>query len=180
MNTLEVLELARAFSFKLREYLSEEEFQKLIVETINEKSTKICHSHDFLDANEIMSEVFCKIKRHQAIDSEHHVDINKAWMLAKSNLFFSKEPLFVKFKDLGEFNSWQETHFEMVAHIQSSVDHPCFVADTHESEGRGGLYLLAEELTDEFEEIHKNTDWKEENYIDEIEIFLSRKHSESK
>jgi hypothetical protein len=41
-------------------------------------------------------------------------------------------------------------------------------------EGIGGLYQLAEDLTDEFESTHEKREWDGE-YYDEIEEFLKTK-----
>lgn len=72
------------------------------------------------------------------------------------------------------FLSWQETHFEVVSAIslQAKKDKPCdIISEIKESQGTGGLYELAEELTDKFENIHKDRDWDDE-FFDAIEAFL--------
>lgn len=72
------------------------------------------------------------------------------------------------------FTSWEETHFEVVSAIslQANKDKPCkVIADIIESQGTGGLYELAEELTDKFEKIHKDRQWDGE-FFDAIEAFL--------
>ena len=75
------------------------------------------------------------------------------------------------------FTSWQETHFEIVSAINTeySKDEPSgLVAERHSEQGHGGLYELAEELTDEFELLNKGRVWDGE-FFDEIEEFLSEK-----
>ncbi|MEN9512512.1 MAG: Cellulophaga phage phi4:1 [Bacteroidota bacterium] len=79
------------------------------------------------------------------------------------------------------FTSWQETHYEVVAAITNEL------ADDHYSEfrddlvhkilrenGHGGLYELAEDLTDEFELLNKGREWDGE-FFEEIERFLDEK-----
>ena len=77
------------------------------------------------------------------------------------------------------FTSWQETHYEVVEKISmiSQMDEaliPPLVSFVYTMGGRGGLYELAEELTDEFEELNKNREWDGE-FFDEIETFLNDK-----
>lgn len=72
------------------------------------------------------------------------------------------------------FTSWQETHFEVAAAIAAklSEDVPAGrVAEVQENHGHGGLYELAEELTDKFEESTQGREWDGE-FFDEIEEFL--------
>lgn len=75
------------------------------------------------------------------------------------------------------FTSWIETHYEVVKAIESeqAKDEPQgVVKDRHESSGHGGLYELAEELTDEFEKLNEGRDWDGE-FFDEIDLFLQEK-----
>jgi hypothetical protein len=75
------------------------------------------------------------------------------------------------------FTSWQETHFEVVQRITQEhlKDEPQgIVKERHEAQGHGGLYELAEELTDEFENLNENRDWNGE-FFDEIDEFLQEK-----
>ena len=73
------------------------------------------------------------------------------------------------------FASWQETHYEVVQAI--TIEHiqdkrTGLVAYRHEAQGIGGLYELAEELTDEFEAIHEGHEWDGE-FFETIEEWLS-------
>lgn len=61
------------------------------------------------------------------------------------------------------FASWQETHYEIVSAIEyeQRKDNPQgVVLERHESQGHGGLYELAEELTDEFENKYNSEHWE--------------------
>lgn len=74
------------------------------------------------------------------------------------------------------FTSWQETHFEVVSQISyiSILDNPYgVVAQRLEESGTGGLYELAEELTDKFEKENEGRCWDGE-FFDEIEEFLAK------
>jgi hypothetical protein len=75
------------------------------------------------------------------------------------------------------FESWHETHFEIVAAI--AIEHQKsepqgVVRERHDAQGHGGLYELAKELTDEFEQLNKGRTWDGE-FFDEIEDFLNKK-----
>lgn len=75
------------------------------------------------------------------------------------------------------FDSWHETHFEVVQAItiEHVKDEPQgVVKQRHEAKGHGGLYELAEELTNEFEELNKGREWDGE-FFDEIGEFLTEK-----
>lgn len=71
------------------------------------------------------------------------------------------------------FTSWTETHHEVVRAI-ALADNGCtsvVVSSVAGMKGTGGLYELAEELTDKFEELHKDTEWDGE-FFDVVEEFL--------
>jgi len=75
------------------------------------------------------------------------------------------------------FSAWQETHFEIVQAItiEHMKDDPSgIVAERHAEQGYGGLYELAEELTDEFETRYANFEW-DGNFFDVIEDFIKEK-----
>lgn len=72
------------------------------------------------------------------------------------------------------FTSWRETFFDVVTRITLIIDNELPSKIVHlimEMEGRGGLYDLAESLTDEFEEIHRGRQWDGE-YVETVEMFL--------
>jgi len=75
------------------------------------------------------------------------------------------------------FSSWQETHYEVVQvitreHIKNNPQG--IVKERHEAQGHGGLYELAEELTDEFEKLNKGRKWDGE-FFEEVDEFLNAK-----
>lgn len=80
------------------------------------------------------------------------------------------------------FASWQETHFEVVCEIRriwgdDNFEYKNFggvVLERYEAQGTGGLYELAQELTDEFELLNKDREWNGEFFC-EIEGFLKEK-----
>jgi hypothetical protein len=57
------------------------------------------------------------------------------------------------------FSAWQETHFEVVSKLQQDEFDSKFVADRYVASGIGGMYELAEELTDEFENLFQGREW---------------------
>lgn len=73
------------------------------------------------------------------------------------------------------FAEWQETHFEIVqAIVLRHTRDNCVgvVKDRHEAQGHGGLYDLAEELTDKFELMHQNKDDWDGNFLDAMDDFI--------
>lgn len=70
------------------------------------------------------------------------------------------------------FESWHETHFEVVQYLISTQDVEGSISNTtSEQIGTGGMYELAKELTDLFEERYKGREW-DGDYMDTIEQFL--------
>lgn len=76
------------------------------------------------------------------------------------------------------FDSWQETHFEVVSEITKELRKDKFtskvIEERHEKQGTGGMYELAEELTDEFEKLYEGKFWDGE-FFEAIEEFLKEK-----
>ena len=75
------------------------------------------------------------------------------------------------------FESWHETHFEVVSFITLQYERDSLtskVAEIHGRLGSGGLYELAEFLTNEFELLNEGRVWDGE-FFEEIESFLMQK-----
>jgi hypothetical protein len=76
------------------------------------------------------------------------------------------------------FTSWHETHYEVVQAITLIVSQDRrtanVVSERHDTQGHGGLYELAQELTDEFEKQFAGHEWDGEFY-DTIEEWLAEK-----
>ena len=91
-----------------------------------------------------------------------------------SSLRSSAKELFDLIED--KLSSWKDTHYEMVQAIVLNPDSE-IVRTTEEEMGYGGMYELAEDLTNEFEELHKGKVWGENNdsFFEEIEIFIENK-----
>lgn len=106
-----------------------------------------------------------------ATDSYVHYEIVSATQVLVETL--PDEPEGKKFPN--GFQSWQETHFEVVQAI-TLVPEDAWnrVTNTRAMQGTGGLYELAEELTDEFEKLHEGKNWDGE-FFDAIEEFLQEK-----
>lgn len=72
------------------------------------------------------------------------------------------------------FESWQETHFEVVQEIALRLSKDVIsgrVNDEYSEGGTGAMYDLAEELTDIFEKRYEGYEWDGE-FFDVIEEFL--------
>lgn len=99
-------------------------------------------------------------------------------MKCKSETVIKEEETNKIYMDLGEFESYLETHFEIVSYITQKLDqpHPAenIIDAIYETQGTGGLYMLAKKWTEEFETIHKNTEW-DGDFFDTLEEFLKTK-----
>jgi hypothetical protein len=75
------------------------------------------------------------------------------------------------------FDAWQETHFEVVSFINDH-EHALVIKKKVTEEGHGGLWNLAEDLTDEFELKYRGHRWGEktnESWYDTLDKFLEDK-----
>lgn len=72
--------------------------------------------------------------------------------------------------------NYLETHFEIVQAITLEYMNPeprGRVQEEHDERGHGGLYMLAEELTDKFEQQYRNVQWGEDlDWFDTLEVFI--------
>lgn len=79
--------------------------------------------------------------------------------------------------------SWIETHHEIVSAIAlTPEDAHNKVSDVEATMGTGGLYELAEKLTDKFEQEHKGKEWgidDDTQYFDAIAEFLETEFDNS-
>lgn len=69
-----------------------------------------------------------------------------------------------------------ETHFEVVAELMyqlEEIELPELV-EIYEQKGRGGLWDLAKNITDEFETTHKDREWDGE-WMDKLHKFIYNK-----
>lgn len=79
-----------------------------------------------------------------------------------------------KIKDLEEY---LETYFEIVESITLAMqfDTDTVVHQVYATQGRGGLYELAKEWTDEFHSLHADREWDGE-WLDVITDFFNSKN----
>jgi hypothetical protein len=80
------------------------------------------------------------------------------------------------------FACWQETHYEIVSLVERelSKDNPSgVIGHIYERQGIGGMYELAEDWTDEFEQNNQGREW-DGDFPDEICEFVKRKNNEKK
>jgi hypothetical protein len=72
--------------------------------------------------------------------------------------------------------SWIQTHHEIVVMITLVLhkdDRNNPLVSEYEARGTGGMYELAEDLTNKFEELHKDREWDGE-FFEEIEFFFDQ------
>jgi hypothetical protein len=78
------------------------------------------------------------------------------------------------------FQSWKETFYEVTSYITSFVmsnqGEDSEIGRVHYSQGTTGLYQLAEEWADEFEQTNKKTDWEGADFWETIEAWLNVKN----
>ena len=83
------------------------------------------------------------------------------------------------------FTSWYETFYEVTAFIEQRLQYYMDNLDgineiiylREDEQGTGGIYELAKEWTDEFEKVHKDTSWGDEDvFSDTIEEWLTEKN----
>ena len=73
------------------------------------------------------------------------------------------------------FTSWAETHFEIVRFISNyDEDEGGLIGLTAVMQGIGGIYELAVEWADEFEELNKDRDDWDGEWFDKIELFCNQ------
>lgn len=91
-----------------------------------------------------------------------------------------KDALSLQKKFPNGFEDWMVTNLEIVSFINDTVEKEGSMAcKVQDNEGRGGLYLLAERLTNEFESKYKGVVWGEElEYFDTLGEFLYKKEDE--
>lgn len=73
------------------------------------------------------------------------------------------------------FTSWMETHHQVVEAITLNLSKERYEGEVkrrYDAQGRGGIWELAEELTDKFEKLTHDHEWNGE-YFDELEEFLT-------
>jgi hypothetical protein len=91
------IKVAKAFSKKLRGYLSYDQMKDVVSLNNADKDKSVCHSHDFCDANMFMADGFKAVTgRLPELNVEADCDLfNAAWTIAKNNGFYkskSKRP----------------------------------------------------------------------------------------
>lgn len=75
--------------------------------------------------------------------------------------------------------SWKETYYQFSVAIQNHLDKMPEVNSVvwrrYTGQGLGGMWELAEEFTNEFEQLNKDREWDGE-YFDEIDEFFNKKN----
>ena len=98
VKTPETVEaVASKFGETLREWLTKTEMKLVVKRNAEEDDPRICHSHDFCDANMAMFEAVKAVMGPDAFPQEGDPDgevvmqvWNEAWAEAKKNSFLSK------------------------------------------------------------------------------------------
>lgn len=85
-NEISIELLKNAFVKQLKAELSEAKFAEVLKRNADEIDKRICHSHDFIDANAVMADAFeACFKESINFENKIHLEIiNEAWSLAKN------------------------------------------------------------------------------------------------
>lgn len=81
--------IAATFTAKLFDALGLLTMNEVVQRNRTEESPKVCHSHDFCDANVVMADAFAEEAGHDIdMDDAGHLDVwNEAWELARGSRF---------------------------------------------------------------------------------------------
>lgn len=75
-------------------------------------------------------------------------------------------------------SEWYEAHHEIACEIDKRVENydsqPTGFQEYYDDKGKGGMWVLAKKLTDEFCLLHENRDWEGE-FFKELDRFLEQK-----
>jgi hypothetical protein len=80
----QVCQVAGEFCRLLKTEIGEKKLAAVIERNRNEPHPGVCHSHDFIDANEVMGAVFKKFRLNWRLNT---ATWNKAWNIAKAAEF---------------------------------------------------------------------------------------------
>lgn len=77
-------------------------------------------------------------------------------------------------KYIGDFEDWHETHYEVVKHLVTNED--LFLDKIEESsrldKGTGGMWVLAKDITNAFQERYEDGLWEEGDYYETLWLFI--------
>jgi hypothetical protein len=75
---------------------------------------------------------------------------------------------------IGDFEDWHETHYEVAKHLILNED--LFLERLEESsrkdKGTGGMWVLAKDITNSFQKLHKDGLWEEGDYYETLWSFI--------
>ena len=121
-----------------------------------------------------------KLTKQEEVEREanriHPMDPINRWAFRQGVGYAEKE--FAKLFPNG-FESWYETFYEIVSTIEYILNDgsPHKVYDLHSKGGSVYIYEHAQELTNEFELLHKDRKW-DGDFLDELHNFLNSKWNE--
>lgn len=85
------IDIARQFCTNIQEALTRDQFWQMIERNKCESDNRICHSHDFCDANVLLAEAFAKVMKRE-LDTQSDADLrlwSEAWAIAKEADFYA-------------------------------------------------------------------------------------------
>lgn len=76
---------------------------------------------------------------------------------------------------IGDFEDWHENHYEVVRILLNNEDY--FLDKIEESErkdkGMGGMWILAKDITNSFQESYLTESWTDLDWYDTLEGFVN-------
>lgn len=78
-------------------------------------------------------------------------------------------------KFIGDFEDWQEVHYEVVSHLVINEDLYLDKIDNSERQdkGTGGMWVLAKDITNDFQKEYLNEEWIELDYYETLWDFIN-------
>ena len=78
-------------------------------------------------------------------------------------------------KFIGDFEEWQETHFEVVRELLNNED--LFLDKIENSErqdkGTGGMWTLAKDIANAFQKEYKDENWEDKEWYNTLWDFIN-------
>ena len=88
---------------------------------------------------------------------------------------FIKKKSFNNFLEIGEsFEDWHETHYEVVKHIVLNEDLFLYKIEqsNREDKGIGGMWVLAKDITNDFQKKFKYEEWIDLDHYETLWSFI--------
>lgn len=146
----------------------------------DEKGVITPQAEEFIKKAEEVGSVYSLMEFAYDCNSEE-LNLSNSWIFISKlyNENYITANLKNKMEKSRQLESWAATHYEIVTEIERrhreyEDSHCC---TTSRLDGFGSRWELAYDLTNEFEELHKDTEWKfNKGFLETLEEFLASKN----